>query len=243
VLVAGVLLARAGLGAPSWRFAGAHSLAAPSVLGPGERRAFTLAEPAAGAAARLRVHLARTLGSGAEAGAPAEIEITAARADGGERTIVARLATRARIEIELPPGLAPLEVAVAHRAGSSAALLDERTFELWSAGPREGWAVLEIALRAAVALGAGAALALGLGAWMSAPSAAALVLCAWACSTALDDARAWIPGARLVRDLEFLSAGRVCEAIDPRWIGGGAAIAIAGCALAALGLRSWSSPP
>jgi hypothetical protein len=240
-IVVAITLVRAGWGEASWRFLGAQTVDHARRIEPGESLRFALSEPAreSSADSRLRVHLARTLGSGAHSLAPAEVELVLAREGGSARSFHVRLQSRARVELGVPDGEGALGLTISNAGPSSTALLTDRSFEFWAAGPREGWGSLEIAWRALLTLAAASALALGLGAWMSAPSAMALTLSAWLYATTLASSRAWIPGARLLRDLEFLSDGRLPETPGLAALAGTLLIAAAGVALACNGLRSW----
>ena len=246
---------RVGPGETSWRFLGSQSLAGPRRLEPGEELTLGLALPTGPAAEqpmRARVYLTRTFGGGSggdNLARGAELQLELIRGDQIERATV-RLHGRSRITIPVPDppsNAAPtsaqrLRLRLANSSASSVALLPERTLELWSRAAREGRACFEWVTRSALALAAAAALALGLGAWVGAATAAGSTLALWLIATRAGPARIWLPGSRLLRDLEFVRDGLLPEPFEPRWILGTLACVALGIAVGVLGLRSWRFP-
>jgi hypothetical protein len=246
---------RVGAGESSWQFVGSQRVARPLRVEPGERLELDLALPAGAGASqelRARIHLARTLGGGRERLArEAEVQLELQRGHGVDQARVRerfRIHGRARVEIALPPApreesAGGLRLEISNPGDASIALLPDRTIELWQPGGTEGGACLDLALRCSLALAAGLALALGLGAWVGAATAAGGAFALWLLSTTLEGARAWLPGARLLRDFEFLRDGLLPENFDPRWIPGALLVVGCGALIGVLGLRSWRHTP
>jgi len=186
------------------------------------------------AGSRARIEL----GFAAGTNAAAEIVLRARRAS-DERFARERIAGRGSVEVELPPGDAPLAFEVACEREGSRAFVVSDAMEVWEPGARESSAGLEILARLALALGAWTALAIGLGAWLSAPTAALAIAAAWIAAWLADRSPSWLPAADLWSALATAGSGRVPRAIAPITLASSAVLAAAGLALGAAGLSRW----
>jgi hypothetical protein len=194
----------------------------------------SLASAPPGSRARVEIGLV----SGA--GSAAEVELRARRGS-EERTSRVRVSSGGAIEVEIPPGAGPVELALACTDSAASAVVASSPVEVWVPCASDRAAGAELLLRILVAFAGWSALALGLGAWMSAPIAAAAILAAWIPAWLAGSKPGWLPGADLWDAIRVAGTGRVPDAVDPRTFAVGAVLAAVGLALAGFAGRRTSA--
>jgi hypothetical protein len=185
----------------------------------------SLASAPPGSRARVEIGLVSSAGSAAE------VELRARRGR-EERSTRVRVSSGGAIEVEIPPGSGPVELALASTEPGANALVASGPVEVWVPCTSDRAAGAEVLLRILVALAVWSALALGLGAWVSPPIAAAAILAAWIPAWLGGTSPAWLPGADLWEAIRVAGMGRVPNAVDPRMFAAGAVLAAIGLALA-----------
>jgi len=231
---------RAGSPVASFARAGSIPLPAARWIEPGSPLVVAIEDPGGRLPAGSRVRAELAFGTGS--GSASEVVLRASR-PASERTASIRLATRGTVEVELPSGPGDLRLEIAcPREGSRCFAVSEE-LELWVPCASDRAAGAQILVRLLAASLAWIGLALGLGAWMSAPSAALLVLAGWIAAWLGDATPAWLPGGDLWSAFDTVGAGRVPEAPDVRTHAVAIASAALGTLLAIVGTRRWRSAP
>jgi len=186
---------------------------------------WTIEDPRARIPARARVRLCASGGPGAPS---TECELRAER-DGVRTSARARVHGRTWIELELPPGAGPLELAFERGEGASWIALGAAPSALLAPIASAQRGSLRVAAHAGLALLALAALAFACGARLR--PGLALALCASAALPACfaEGAWSWLPAAPLARALTQLGQG-----LAPAWPSAAESARAAALVLAAL---------
>ena len=185
------------------------------------------------AADRLRIELALA------AGPPAVDVVAVLSRSGSLREAHLRLFSRARLEIELPPGDGPLTLSLACNGSDAIVILYSEQAELWCARGASARASVQFFARCALAAAVLTALGLGLGSWMGLGSAAALLATLALAATLADPVWRGLPCADLPEAFDALAEGRAPG--WPAWtlVATSVVSVLAGLALARLGLARW----
>lgn len=190
------------------------------------------------AAGEVRVNVFLVTG-----GPSADVRMTVERAAGErQRTeVLARVAGRTELRAPIPDGDGPVEVALERVGAGAVVALDPRGLDVLATSAREWHASVALFVSGGLALAAWLALGLGLGAWISSPSAAAVVasvtLLTWSRGipglpwSHLPDSFGLV-GQRLVPATSLATAAPATLAL-----------VLAGLAIGCAGLRTWRQTP
>lgn len=190
-----------------------------------------------------RLELGLVLGSGS--GTATEVVLRARRAGAASATpgdsteSRLRLGTRGALEVEIPPGSAPLELELTLTDPAARVRLAADSGRVWT--PRDGarGASVELALRLLLLGALTTALALGAGAFLARGLAAGLVLALWLVPDLAGADPSWIPARDAFEALELAGRGRVPSALPLAAWFGTALGALAALAPAALSAAAW----